>query len=192
MSEPHVSKTRDDRMLELISCTVGRERFGLPIARIREIIRLPKCTAVPEAPRSLLGLTNLRGHVLPVWDLRQRLGMPQTETTNASRVIVVEQGETLTGLLVDAVSEVVRLAMADVEAPPLTTAEQGGKLSSIWGLGKTSSGLLMLLDVDNLLNEVAAVFPAKVQTGEGDRPEEGGGRTSGPTGPAGRGLRRAA
>jgi purine-binding chemotaxis protein CheW len=74
---------------QIVLCELGGELYGIDIARVEEIIRLPKITRVPRAPHSIEGVINLRGTVIPVVDLRQVLGLRLTEATKSSRVVVV-------------------------------------------------------------------------------------------------------
>jgi len=107
--------TGDER--QLVVFQLGAELYGVEIARVHEIIRLQAITRVPRAPAFVEGIINLRGKVIPVVDLRHRFGLPAAEHTRASRIVVVEIGDQVVGLIVDAVSEVLRIAGATVEPP---------------------------------------------------------------------------
>ena len=97
---------------------VGNETFGIVINKIREIVRVPIITSVPNAPDFLVGLANLRGRVLPVIDARKRLGLFSAEVTDSSRILVIENGDNSTGILVDRVKGVSSIEGLTVEEPP--------------------------------------------------------------------------
>src|SRR5690348_1278092 len=102
---------------QLVVFQLGAELYGVEIARVHEIIRLQTVTRVPRAPAFVEGVINLRGKVIPVVDLRRRFGLPMAEHTRSSRIVVVEIGEQVVGVVVDAVSEVLRVNGATVEPP---------------------------------------------------------------------------
>jgi len=97
---------------------IGDETFGISINIIKEIVRVPELTIVPNAPPYLAGLTNLRNHVLPIINARIRLGLPTTKTTDNTRILVIETGNTNTGIIVDKVKGVVSLENMTTEEPP--------------------------------------------------------------------------
>ncbi len=97
---------------------VGNETFGIVINKIKEIVRVPIITSVPNAPSFLVGLANLRGRVLPVIDARKRLGIEHADVTDASRILVIENGENTTGILVDRVKGVSSIEGLTIEEPP--------------------------------------------------------------------------
>src|SRR3990172_1896858 len=98
----------EDRMLEqhqLVVFEVSNESFGIDINAVQEIIRVQAITDVPKAPAHVKGIINLRGKVIPVLDLRGKFGLPQTDETKATRIVVVEVAGTTVGMIVDGVSE---------------------------------------------------------------------------------------
>ena len=139
--------TGDER--QLVVFQLGAELYGVEIARVHEIIRLQAITRVPRAPAFVEGIINLRGKVIPVVDLRRRFGLPTAEHTRASRIVVVEIGDQVVGLIVDAVSEVLRIAGATVEPPSPVVA--GPESEYLRGIAKLPERLVMLLDLDRVL-----------------------------------------
>ena len=139
--------TGDER--QLVVFQLGAELYGVEIARVHEIIRLQAITRVPRAPAFVEGIINLRGKVIPVVDLRRRFGLPTAEHTRASRIVVVEIGDQVVGLIVDAVSEVLRIAGATVEPPSPVVA--GPESEYLHGIAKLPERLVMLLDLDRVL-----------------------------------------
>lgn len=142
--------------LHLVTFVLDREEFGIPIGRVREVLRVGDITRVPEAPPHIRGVTSVRGRILPVVEVRTRLGLaPLGETGMRARIIVVEAHGRVLGLLVDAVNQVVNVPAAAVLAPP------GEVLSAqtdyVTGIGRLDSRLIILLDLDRalLLSEAA-------------------------------------
>ena len=104
--------------LQLVVFSMAKELYGVSIGSVHEIVKVPDITEVPDAPAYLIGVINLRGKIIPVVDLRKRLKLQGLERTKASRVLITENEGRLIGLLVDAVSEVVKVPPESVEPPP--------------------------------------------------------------------------
>ena len=134
---------------QLVLFQVGAELYGVDIARVHEIIRLQAITRVPRAPAFVEGIINLRGKVIPVVDLRRRFGLPSAEHTRASRIVVVEIGDQVVGIIVDAVSEVLRVHGAAIEPPSPVVA--GIDSEYLHGIAKLPERLVILLDLDRVL-----------------------------------------
>lgn len=109
---------------ELLCLRMGADPYAIPIERVREIVRLRPVTAMPRVPRAVLGVISMRGEIVQVLDLRSRLRMPPAEPTRSSRIVVLhgDEGE-VSGLLVDAVTEVLRIEEEAVRPPPAGEAE---------------------------------------------------------------------
>jgi purine-binding chemotaxis protein CheW len=137
------------RELHIVGFQVGRETYGVPITSLHEIVRVPEITAVPDAPDYLEGVINLRGKIVSVMDLRKRFGQKQVALKKQNRILVVEHGGRLAGLIVDSASEVLKIPADAVEAPP--AAFQEGGLNCVTGLGKVPGRLVVLLDMSKLL-----------------------------------------
>jgi purine-binding chemotaxis protein CheW len=139
--------------IQVITFRVGDEEFGIGIESVREINRLDKITSIPRSPSFIKGIMNLRGNVIPVIDLRERFCLERTEYTEAKRVIIVEIGNKLTGLLVDSVSEVLRISKRDIESPP-EIIETDVNMEFIRAIGKTNGGnrIILIIDVEKILN----------------------------------------
>jgi purine-binding chemotaxis protein CheW len=134
---------------QLVVFELGAELYGVEIARVHEIIRLQSITRVPRAPSFVEGVINLRGKVIPVVDLRRRFGLPTAEHTRASRIVVVEIGDQVVGVVVDGVSEVLRVNTATVEPPSPVVA--GIDSEYLHGIAKLPERLVILLDLDRVL-----------------------------------------
>jgi len=134
---------------QLVVFQLGAELYGVEIARVHEIIRLQTVTRVPRAPSFVEGVINLRGKVIPVVDLRRRFGLPTAEHTRATRIVVVEIGDQVVGIIVDSVSEVLRINSSTVEPPSPVVA--GIDSEYLHGIAKLPERLVILLDVDRVL-----------------------------------------
>lgn len=141
-------------VLQYVSFTLGPEHYGAEIDLIHELKGWDTITRIPYTPKYLLGVLNLRGAIVPVIDLRIRLGLDRVPYDPSTVVVVVrvptERGERTAGVVVDAVSEVLHVPAADVKAAPALTgaAEQ----SFINGIVQVGERLVMLLDIGMLVN----------------------------------------
>lgn len=125
------------------------EIYALPVAHMQEILRITTITRIPHAPFPVRGITNLRGKVLAVVDLRVRLGIAAVEPTEKSRILVVASQERSLGLLVDAALQVVKLLPSAIQpAPTDVLTERSDFLRGVYHLDEK---LLILLDVDKVL-----------------------------------------
>ncbi|MFP4213723.1 MAG: chemotaxis protein CheW [Desulfohalobiaceae bacterium] len=148
MQEQETSSRKD--MLQLVSFKLKDEEFGVDILQVQEIIRMQEITHVPNAPDFVEGVINLRGRVIPIVDLRKRFGLESQEHGSATRIIVVMIGQVTVGLIVDEVSEVLRIPEDTVEPPPPIVA--GIESDYIKGVGKLEDRLLILLDLNKILS----------------------------------------
>ena len=135
--------------MQLVSFRLAEEEYGIEITTIREIILMGEITRVPQTPHYVKGLINLRSTVIPVIDLRARFGLPEEELTDESRIMVMNVGTKTIGIVVDAVSEVLRVTQDQMAPPPPTVAGLGQEY--LTGLVKLEDRLLILLDVEKLL-----------------------------------------
>jgi purine-binding chemotaxis protein CheW len=133
---------------------VGTE-YAVPVALVTEIVQLPKSFPIPDVPAYVRGVINLRGRVVPLLDVRCRFGLKHEPYTERTVVVVLDLGTSATGLVVDAVSEVIDIDPAQVE--PLTASLAGGEASMVRGIGKRENGVCLIVDVPAL---VAARAPA--------------------------------
>jgi purine-binding chemotaxis protein CheW len=139
-----------------LTLTLGQELYAINALRVREIIRPLEVSPVPNSPRHLLGMINLRGKIVPVVDLRIKFSLKFTGRTDRTCVIVVESGsdKRQIGLMVDEVQEVLTLNHNDVEeAPSFGFALD---LACIQGIAKVKDSVMILLDLDRLLIEPQA------------------------------------
>ena len=149
-----MSEEQTFKQEQLVVFEVGEESFGIDISLVQEIIRLQPITEVPRAPMYVKGVINLRGKVIPVVDLRERFSFAAEDETKATRIVVVNVLGNTVGMIVDAVSEVLRLPTDSIE-PPSTIVESVGS-QYLKGIGKLEDKLIILLDLDQLLEEMGA------------------------------------
>lgn len=134
---------------QYIEVGLGNERLAIHISEIHEIIRMQEITTVPSVRLHVLGVINLRGIIVPVFSLRSRLGMDDTETTASSRIVVVRHGEEKIGLLVDHASHV--LTLKEIQPVPETLGEMNTAFFS--GIGHSDSGIVCVIHLEKVLGE---------------------------------------
>jgi len=144
---------------QLVVFTLANETYGIAISTVNEIIRMQDITEVPRTPDFVEGVINLRGRIVPVIDLRKRFGLEAAEATQASRIMVVELQGLTVGMIVDSVSEVLRLPTDSIEPTPAIAS--GVDSAYLKGVGKWDDRLIILLDIEKVLyqseqEEVAA------------------------------------
>jgi purine-binding chemotaxis protein CheW len=144
----------EEREGKYLTFTLADEEYGIGILKIKEIIGMMPVTTVPQTPRFVKGVINLRGKVIPVIDLRLRFGIKAIDYTERTCIIVVEidgtVGTVQIGIVVDSVSEVLNIKGEDIEDTPTF----GTKLDTnyILGMAKMEGGVKILLDIDRVLN----------------------------------------
>jgi purine-binding chemotaxis protein CheW len=138
---------------QVVVFRLGAEEFGVPIESVQEIVRVPDVlTHVPKAPAAVEGVINLRGSVLPVIDLRRRLGLAPTERNDGQRIVVFLIRGVRTGFIVDAVAEVLKVPRRFIEPAPRLSTEQATLLARMANLEKQKR-MLQLIDPAHLLGE---------------------------------------
>lgn len=134
---------------QLVCFRLGTEEYGLDIGQVQEINRMIPITRVPRAPAFMKGVINLRGQLIPIIDLRVRFGMAPVEPTKSTRIVVVEIGPSRVGMIVDGVSEVLKIPVEHIEAAPEMVA--GADAAYVRGVGKYGDRLIVLLDLAPIL-----------------------------------------
>ena len=128
---------------------LNKEYYGIPIDMVISIERMQKSTRIPNAPKYVKGVINLRGEVVSLIDLRQKLGMELSEVNSNSRIIVVSHDDIFAGLIVDSSSEVMEIHSDNIDNAPNTNENEN--LSYIYGIGKTDDRLIILLELSKIL-----------------------------------------
>jgi purine-binding chemotaxis protein CheW len=140
-----------------LTFSLGAEEYGISILRVKEIIGMMPIRQMPQTPRFLKGVINLRGKVIPVVDLRLKFGLDEISATERTCIIVVEidgqEPSVLTGIVVDSVSEVLNIKGGDIEETPAL----GIRLNTdyIRGMAKTDKSVRVLLNIDRVVQDQA-------------------------------------
>lgn len=143
-------KVLTEKELQVVGFRVGDETFGVPISHVREIIRVPQITALPNAPEYVEGVINLRGKIISVIDLRKRFGEANPQPGRKNRILVVELHNHVVGLIVNSASEVLKLPPSEIEPPSRVFPD--GDLECVTGVGKMGGRLVILVDLAKLLH----------------------------------------
>jgi purine-binding chemotaxis protein CheW len=128
---------------------LDREEYGVDVRLVQEIRRVTEITSVPRAPEFIKGVINLRGRIIPVVDLKRKLRLGEVGIAPASRIVVVKIRERLLGLLVDGASQVLKIPVSSIDAPPDEVVEKGGDY--IRGVAKLERRLIILVDLLKIL-----------------------------------------
>ena len=144
-----------------LTFVLGGAGYGIPILKVREIIRLLEITPIPRMPDYVRGVINLRGRIVPVIDLRMKLGLPNPVTTNRTCIVVthIQIGEAtkLMGLIVDALDEVYQINAEDIEPAP--DFGKGTANAHIQNMAKAKGQVKALLDIDRIVQDDNALLP---------------------------------
>lgn len=136
------------------------EEYGIEILRVQEIKGFSRITPIPNAPRYIKGVMNLRGAVVPIVDLRAKFNLPEMEYNRFTVIIVVTIGPKVMGLVVDAVSDVLNVGANEMEATP--NLGEGVDTSFMTGIAKTGERLITLLNIDKLAGTEESLTPSVV------------------------------
>ena len=136
---------------QYVAFQLGMETFGVEINKVKEIIGYRDTTQIPGGGELLEGIINLRGQIIPVFNLGKKFGFPDTERTGATRIVVVEANNNTVGIVVDGVSEVLALA-DDVIEKPSTMISSGMNIDFISGIAKMARKLVIVLDLEKVVS----------------------------------------
>ncbi|RKY89603.1 chemotaxis protein CheW [candidate division KSB1 bacterium] len=157
LTQEEVSQTKV-KAGKYLTFTLQNEEYGFEILKVKEIIGIMNITHVPQTPPFVKGVINLRGKVIPVIDLRLKFGLEEAEYTSETCIIVVDIKNTLVGIIVDSVSEVLDTTEKDLEPPPDFGASVD--TSYILALAKGKGKVKILLDIDKVLTDKEMDFVA--------------------------------
>jgi len=144
-------ESEKDHLMQLVGFVNGKELFGVDILMVQEIIRGAPITSVPNAPVFVEGVTNLRGNIIPVIDLRKRLNLSsERPVAGKNWILILDIGGRITGFIVDAVTEVLKIDRDSVEPPP-DIVVAGLESQYIQGVCDIGDRLLVLLDFNRIL-----------------------------------------
>ncbi len=136
---------------QFLTFALGAEEYGVEILKVQEIRGYSPITPIPNTPPHVMGVMNLRGSIIPVADLRRTLGMPASEYTAFTVIVVVNVGARVMGMIVDAVSDVLDIAVADIQPTP----DFGTQVDAhfVQGMARTAGKLVILLDLERVLGD---------------------------------------
>jgi purine-binding chemotaxis protein CheW len=156
----HEARHSQARSGKYLAFLLAKEEYAIPVLKVREIMGVQHITGVPQTPVAVKGVINLRGKVIPVIDLRLKFGLPETEYTQRTCIVVVQLSGDIAGqmgVVVDEVCEVLNLAEADIEDTP--TFGQGVSVPYVTGMAKVKGKVKILLDIDQVLtNQDSTAF----------------------------------
>jgi len=139
----------EETQAELLGFMLADEEYALDVLEVREIIRLQPITAVPRSADWILGIVTLRGVIVPIFDLRRRLGLPPGEAGPETRIVVAARGGEPAGLVVDRITQVLRVPHDRVEPPPHTIA--AAEAEYLRGVARLEDRLVILLNLARVL-----------------------------------------
>jgi len=144
-----------EEILQFVTFTLNNEEYAVDILSVQEINRITEITKVPNSEEYVEGVVNLRGKVIPIINLRTKFGFEEKPKDDSSRIIIMEIQNITNGLIVDAVSEVLRIPSSIIEpAPPMSSDETN---QFIRGIAKLDNRLIILLDIDKLIGDKVEV-----------------------------------
>ncbi|MDZ4184434.1 MAG: chemotaxis protein CheW [Desulfuromonadales bacterium] len=132
-----------------LAFSLGSEDYALDISMIREILKPREITEIPRVPDFLLGIISLRGNIIPIFDLKRRMGLGEATIDQDSRIIVCQEGDRLAGLLIDRITQVTSIQEEGIEPPPATFS--GRDRALLDGVGRVQGNVLILLNISNVL-----------------------------------------
>lgn len=144
---------KNDELIQLVSFMLADEEYGVEVLKVREIIRMPTITKMPNVPQHVEGIINLRGKVIPIISMRRRFGLMENENSSQTRIIIMDVCGTLTGFIVDAVSEVIRIHSSEIQPPPSMILSGGIAQEFITGVFNHAERLLIIMDIDRMFSD---------------------------------------
>ncbi len=158
----HEERRASHEIIQLVSFELEQEEYGIDVLTVREIMRMPAITKMPNTPHYVDGIINLRGTVVPIISLRKRFGLMEREGDRNNRILVMEVGDGLTGFVVDAVAEVIRVSATEIQPSPAIVQGNAAQ-DCITGVINHGERLLIVLDLNRLFSdEEKAAFEALV------------------------------
>jgi len=142
-----------DELIQLVSFMLAEEEYGVEVLKVREIIRMPTITKMPNVPPHVEGIINLRGKVIPIISMRKRFGLMENDNNSHTRIIIMDVVGSMTGFIVDAVSEVIRIHSSEIQPPPSIVVSGGIDQEFITGVFNHAERLLIIMDIDLMFSE---------------------------------------
>lgn len=144
-------ESAEEALMKFVTFYLEKEEYALPISEVQEINRVIDITRVPNAPEHVMGVINLRGKIVPVIELKHRLKLGETQVDKDSRIVVVEYGSRILGMMVDRVSQVLNIASSQIEDTP----EEVVKLPEefVKGVAKIEDRMVILLNLEQIVGK---------------------------------------
>jgi purine-binding chemotaxis protein CheW len=146
-----VQLKEDDQVLQWVTFHLENETYGVNVMVVKEVLKFQDIAPVPGAPDYVLGIINIRGTVISVINTRGRFGLPDREPDDNTRIVIIEIGRHIIGILVDSVAEVVYLRRSQIETAPQVNKDESARF--IQGVCHRDNQLLILVELDKLLSE---------------------------------------
>ncbi len=141
----------EEDLQKFVTFFLAKEEYALPIDQVQEINRVTEITRVPNSPEHVMGVINLRGKIVPVIELKSRLNIGDTDVDKLSRIVVVEHGPKVLGLMVDRVAQVLNLALEEIEDAPEEVVQVDENY--VKGVGKIDDRMIILLELEKVIGK---------------------------------------
>ncbi len=149
---PETSSDTRGELTQLVSFNLDCEEYGVEVLKVREIIRMIPITHMPNTPHYVEGIINLRGKVIPIFSMRKKFGLTESDSNNHTRIMVMDISGELTGFIVDGVSEVIRISANEIQPAPAMVSG-GMDQDCITGVINRDNRLLIVLDLDKMVSK---------------------------------------
>jgi purine-binding chemotaxis protein CheW len=143
----------NNELIQLVSFMLADEEYGVEVLKVREIIRMPTITKIPNAPQHVEGIINLRGTVIPIISMSRRFNLVEDESSSHTRIIITDVAGSQTGFIVDAVSEVIRIQRNEIQPPPSMVLSGNVGQEFISGVFNHAERLLIVMDIDRMFSD---------------------------------------
>ncbi|MDD2908782.1 MAG: chemotaxis protein CheW [Candidatus Gracilibacteria bacterium] len=153
ISQPTDEK-KIDGIVQFTTFGCSGEEYGIEVLKVREIIRMPVITKIPNTPDYVEGIINLRGKVIPIVSMRKKFGLQEADNSSQTRIIVMDIHSSITGFIVDCVSEVLRIHSSDIQPPPIMATAQNDSSMCIQGIYGTNDKLISIVDLELLFQNI--------------------------------------
>ncbi|TDT68583.1 purine-binding chemotaxis protein CheW [Hypnocyclicus thermotrophus] len=135
--------------LQVVVFILDKNYYGVHILQVQEIIKMTEITQLPNTPDFIKGIVNLRGNIVPIMNLRKRFGLTEQKENENAKILILKLEELQFGIIVDEISEVEKVSVSSIEAPPKIVSGVRGEF--INGIAKTNDRLLILLNIEKIL-----------------------------------------
>lgn len=151
MTEPQTAAAKGSSSSAFVTFSLAEETYAIDVLQVQEVLKVTEIAPVPGVPNYILGIINLRGDVVTVIDGRRRMGLPDQELGDQSRIVIIDVDNQNVGILVDSVAEVVQIAAEDIDPAPAVGSDQSSRF--ILGVNSSSDGLTIIISLEKLLSD---------------------------------------